>query len=131
MFLIIQSLLNCLISGIDNFSVYERGEYLAPEFFNKKVSDEIEVNYGVWCYMSKNCNINELYIYGWDRIDVSYISKYDLSNKGKWQYLEFTNKKFYNNFTLGVRMELLKQYEEMNGEVYITLPNYSIKNIVN
>tara|TARA_R110000744_G_scaffold115753_4_gene216577 strand:- start:2014 stop:3813 length:1800 start_codon:yes stop_codon:yes gene_type:complete len=114
----------CSLSLTDNFTKYERGIFVAPEILSTKKDIPVSLNYGIWCYISIDSDINEAYIYAWDKVNLSFTNKYNLNKKGTWQYLTLNEKSFSNSFTAGVRIDLLKEFPEMKGNIYFALPKY-------
>ncbi|MBA6313761.1 O-antigen ligase family protein [Cellulophaga baltica] len=119
-----------LINNKKAFKKFEYGYYLAPEIYSGSYKDTVNVEFGIWCYISKESNIRRLYVYGWDKINTEYKSSYDFERKGSWQYLELNKMKFSGNFATGVRMDLYRETINLKGQVLLALPSYSLdKNI--
>ncbi|WP_136482667.1 O-antigen ligase family protein [Cognatitamlana onchidii] len=117
----------CSFNSLSDFRVFERGYFIAPEVYTTTIDQPAKVNFGIWCYLSEDSNINEVYVFAWDRVNVSYRKKYNLNKKNTWQYLELENESFRNSFSLGVRIDVLKEQSKIEGKVFFALPKYDIK----
>lgn len=109
------------------FKKFEYGYYLAPEIYSGFAQNTVNVDFGIWCYVSKDSNIRRLYIYGWDKINKEYKLSYDFKQKGSWQYLELQKMEFSGSFATGVRLDLYRETIELKGKVLLALPSFELK----
>lgn len=100
-------------------------------FYNTNDNIKKNVSASVWVKVSKNSNLDRVWLYIYNKRDHSYFTDYSLEKSGAWQHLVIDEKSLSKSFEIGLRIDRFDtnfgDFKEGNEFIQIAVPEYAIQ----
>lgn len=116
-----------LENQIIKWEKYSGEKYLSAAIYQNNKFNSQSVKYSYWCYVSKDCNLNNVAIYISKESQLNRLEEYDMSHRGIWQKLEVKKVDISKLTTVGLRINMDEE-KEMTGNVIFALPILEFNN---